>query len=897
MLLASRRLPGIRFEAPPPPPALVLPRMDVAGFVGYASAGPPDVPVPVEDAGEFADVFGDDLPLAWDDARGEPAYAALAPAVRSFFRNGGRRCFVVRVADRDARATAFEVPGLVGVSGSRRVHALLRARSVGAWADAIRVGAAVTATPLMVRNVALRAGTFDVIVSAGAVETGDMVRLRFGGWTLLAAVAATSAGGPAQASPVDPARSALLSVTAGERLWVAPVDELPAVVRAVWAGPVGALRSAGASVRSDGRVLVRTAFERAPGPEALVRLTGGPDDVWARVAECERSADGLVLRCEAVRLRSTPPPGLLSPRGRMPAERLELELRTQSATASGRLGGLGFALGHPRFVGDLPADDELYAGEAPDQPELWRDARAPRFALAAPPDDGARPPAYFPVLTSLLADRRLAALPPEAAARRRDGVTRFHPSVFVDERLADLRTTALLAQADHVRYGAGLATPERLRGLHALLGVDAVSLVAVPDAAQAGWVAAPQADPAPPAEEPPAEEPDSGTFRACAPSALVAPDLEATGDAGAGTLALTWDAPPSGSEVEVEEAADAAFETAAVIYRGGGRELTLGGRPDGPHWYRARFVAPAAAGPRTALGPVGTLLRPRALLRRPDQYSDRVLVAVHRALVRMCAARGDLFALLALPEHYSAAAAIGHPAALRVQQAAPANVPALGEGETMTLSYAALHHPWLVTVSEERPGELRRVPPDGAMAGVAARRSVERGAWVAPANVELLDVVALSRATEAPRRSELFDAQVNVVERTPRGFMALSADTLAAHPDLRPVNVRRLLQLLRRLALRHGETYTFEPNGDELRRTTEHGFETVLGALFVLGAFSGAHPDEAFRVVAGSPPNTPRTLDAGQLVVELKVAPSRPLAFLTVRLVRAGDGRLVVETV
>jgi phage tail sheath protein FI len=48
-------------------------------------------------------------------------------------------------------------------------------------------------------------------------------------------------------------------------------------------------------------------------------------------------------------------------------------------------------------------------------------------------------------------------------------------------------------------------------------------------------------------------------------------------------------------------------------------------------------------------------------------------------------------------------------------------------------------------------------------------------------------------------------------------------------------------------------------------------------------------------VNTGSPPNTPESMDQGRLIVELKVAPSRPLAFLTVRLVRTGDGSLQVE--
>jgi hypothetical protein len=48
---AVRRLPGIRFEASAPPLDEVLPRMDIAAFVGFAASGPVHLPVAVESAG------------------------------------------------------------------------------------------------------------------------------------------------------------------------------------------------------------------------------------------------------------------------------------------------------------------------------------------------------------------------------------------------------------------------------------------------------------------------------------------------------------------------------------------------------------------------------------------------------------------------------------------------------------------------------------------------------------------------------------------------------------------------------------------------------------------------------------------------------------------------------
>src|SRR5262245_23299339 len=99
---ALRGLPGIRIDIAPPPLAEVLPRMDVAVFVGFAATGPTHRPVVIESVAQYPAVFGPDAPLGWDGERGERVYANLGPAVRAFFSNGGRRCWVIRVARTQA---------------------------------------------------------------------------------------------------------------------------------------------------------------------------------------------------------------------------------------------------------------------------------------------------------------------------------------------------------------------------------------------------------------------------------------------------------------------------------------------------------------------------------------------------------------------------------------------------------------------------------------------------------------------------------------------------------------------------------------------------------------------------------------------------------------------------
>jgi phage tail sheath protein FI len=249
----------------------------------------------------------------------------------------------------------------------------------------------------------------------------------------------------------------------------------------------------------------------------------------------------------------------------------------------------------------------------------------------------------------------------------------------------------------------------------------------------------------------------------------------------------------------------------------------------------------------------------------------------------VCAARGDVFAVLALPRHYREHDALGHGGGL---------VAASTAGRT--LSYGALYHPWLIERGDHLTGTLREQPPDGAVCGKIARRTLLSGAWIAPANDPLADVLALAPKLSPSRWLDLQEAAVNVVRQEPLGFVLFSANTLSPDEDLRPINVRRLLILLRRLALRRGASYVFEPNDTAFRRLVQRGFEATLDDLFVRGAFAGDTPTTSFRVDTGPGLNTAQSVDAGRFIVEMRVAPSRPLTFVTVRLVQTSDRVLSV---
>jgi hypothetical protein len=955
----QRRLPGIRFEAQPPPTDTLLPRMDVAGFAGFAVSGPLHCPVAIEDPAAFAQIFGPDTPLPWDAEHNTWAAAHLGPCVRAFLANGGRRCWVVRVADAEqAAANRFRLPGVLAVyagpAGSFEVReAAAWARSQGSWADDIRVGTGVTLAPTVVRRFEFNAGDQRVRLQLdGASQRGDLLRLSFPEDRLVVIAAVENI---VTSTPLEPSASQTYETLTyeGRAIWWRSLEpqELGAGT-ASWAtrDGGGSLPILSLQVVEQGAFTAVLAADltTAPAPgTALQVVCAQPDPIWLLVADVQAQQAGasgatVVVTGPGMALLAGPPamPDTL-PR----CERLQLQL---SAVAAGsnplRLENLSFVPGSARFWGALPTDAELFAVAAPgehnEQIELWRLAAAPRFPLAG--REPGLPPgmpseldsALFTFPISVAAAPDLLVLPdiPSGAALSRDGLAVFSERLFLDPELIDTPANSVMSLADEIRY-LGPAT-RRLQGIHALLALDEVTLVAAPDAVHRPWQPVQASDPLPAKEsdpllrpewwhyqgcEPkalPVAEPPWGNFLDCAIRVIAPPELTIDSVAANGTLQLSWtaaypkDAGAAAADTTtvdtasyvLEEATEFDFGDAVILYAGNATSYTLIGRSPGDYYYRVRGILGAntsdwSNGVPARVGAGGGWeipLLPDAT--PPDaELAAFELLAVQRAMLRMCAARGDMLAVLSLPLHCREDEAIAH-----LHRLSPSAHPIFSPdgsirdlpysfGERFVLSYAAAYHPWLVV--REESGALRTIPPDGAACGVIARRTLARGAWIAPANERLLRVVALAPALNPQRRLELHAAQLNVIRQEPNGFLTFNADTLSLDPDLLQINVRRLLHLLRRVALRLGADFVFEPHDETFRRMVRRSIEGVLGGLFARGAFVGRTPEAAYQVILRS---TEQDVDQGRFLVDLKVAPALPMTFLTVRLVQV-DGRTVVS--
>lgn len=971
----ARRLPGIQVDVAPPPPVEALPRMDVAVFVGFAATGPLHRPVAVESPSQFAAVFGGDAPLAWDARRGTRLFAYLGPSVRAFFANGGHRCWVIRVAhsaasvalrprDADAvhaaAANRFPVPGMLALAdevspaSDALSPAMLAARCEGAWSDGHALSSALQRRGFAIED-------WSATDSPGGVRRSFTCRqwLAAGDLLMIGDDAArcaylrvdrVSTAGTAAAPYTVEAR--VLAAFERERIPVSPpsiagdalvtgcVDAVSARIErsdetgdALWLHFDGAVPSSvqvGQWIRFDDGSGLR--WLRVDAVELQARADGGSPDAGAearvvaaigpawRVLESPPSsafdaafdtvATAQLLSCELRCIAENPG-----------AQRLRDRLRDLALTP--------LRVGNPW---ELQRDDD-YHRERNDASVLAPEDLL-RFPLA--PEPGAAPVAWLPLGVGAVFGAAQKPLPQAATALERDGLVPFDSTLFLDPELRGDSVDGLLGHAEDIRILR--AQPRDLIGLHAVLGIGAgglfgeTSLMAVPDAMHPGWHRredAPVDDVDPPQPRAPAHwaahrgaclprdggttvAPDFGVFLDCGTRRIDAPSLSGPQQPlQPGAFRLEWSDVGAGSVYTLYEATQSDFSDERAVYSGADRDHVALVPREGV--YRYRVVAHQGSERSAASDPVVVVVRAEEWVEAlPDDGGHEAeWLAIHRAMLRMSAACGDLFVVLSMPRHFETAQALRYVQRLRALRVPPlaGDADAFGFNEARATSYGAIYLPWLQSAA--RGGDarsahdpaigadgatmVRALPPDGFTVGVLAARATDRGAWIAAANAPLRDVVALATRVPASDRQVLQDAQINLLRDDPRGFLALSADTLAHEDALLPVNVRRLLILLRRLALRRGTGYVFEPNGPMLRRAIQRGFDLLLGELYARGAFAGATPAQAFRVVTDEGINTPAGVEAGRLFVELRVAPSLPMRFIAVRLAQSGERLSVSE--
>jgi phage tail sheath protein FI len=288
---------------------------------------------------------------------------------------------------------------------------------------------------------------------------------------------------------------------------------------------------------------------------------------------------------------------------------------------------------------------------------------------------------------------------------------------------------------------------------------------------------------------------------------------------------------------------------------GGGRDGLFIGRDGGP-------------GARTGLKCLDEVDE-IAIILAPGQVSP----AVQDALLSHCETRKDRFAILDSPETI---------------QGGVDKLPKPRDSK-----YGAYYFPWIQVYDPDKGNIF--VPPSGHIAGVYSRTDSERGVHKAPANEIIRGALGMKYNVSKGEQDLLNPKGINAIRFMNGAIRIWGARTLSTDPSWRYINVRRLFIMVESSIERATQWVVFEPNDHRLWKRVQRTIASFLTLLWRNGALMGTAPEQAFYVKCDDETNPPEVIDAGQLVVEIGLAPVKPAEFVIFRIGQMASGGGVEE--
>ncbi|HYF26978.1 MAG TPA: phage tail sheath subtilisin-like domain-containing protein [Baekduia sp.] len=194
--------------------------------------------------------------------------------------------------------------------------------------------------------------------------------------------------------------------------------------------------------------------------------------------------------------------------------------------------------------------------------------------------------------------------------------------------------------------------------------------------------------------------------------------------------------------------------------------------------------------------------------------------------------------------------------------------------------FAAMYYPWLEVMDPITKRPIL-VPPSGHMAGVWARTDGTRGVHKAPANEVVLGANGLGYQVTHEEQGNLNRNGVNCIRAfRGRGIRVWGARTMSSDPEWRYLNVRRLFNFISESIIEGTQWAVFEPNDERLWIALRVSTSNFLTRVWRDGALFGATPSEAFFVRCDAETNPPDLVEAGQVTIQVGIAPVKPAEFV-----------------
>jgi uncharacterized protein len=241
-------------------------------------------------------------------------------------------------------------------------------------------------------------------------------------------------------------------------------------------------------------------------------------------------------------------------------------------------------------------------------------------------------------------------------------------------------------------------------------------------------------------------------------------------------------------------------------------------------------------------------------------------------------------------------------------QIALANTYTGGSAGANALGYGAVYYPNLTipTPTSSTPGATTLVYPGGAVAAKYVTTDASRGVFKSPAGLEarLSNVVSVPTLTNVELDSlntgvtslstGVNATPVNAIRYIPgAGIVVMGARTLNTGYQYKYVSVRRSLIYIRKLLTDLTSFAMFESNDQRLWARLQNTCESALIGFWQSGGLKGSTAQDAFYVKSDSTINTPASISAGEVHLEIGVALQRPAEFVVIRISQYDSGSVV----
>jgi phage tail sheath protein FI len=199
-------------------------------------------------------------------------------------------------------------------------------------------------------------------------------------------------------------------------------------------------------------------------------------------------------------------------------------------------------------------------------------------------------------------------------------------------------------------------------------------------------------------------------------------------------------------------------------------------------------------------------------------------------------------------------------------------------------NYAAIYWPWIQIADPLTSNRAYVVPPMGHIAGIYARTDSTRNVGKAPGGTvdgALQFLIGLERNNTQGERDTVYPKRINpLINSSQTGLAVWGVRTIASDSTWRYINARRLFMFVEKSIYNSTQWIVFENNGQGLWARIKAQINGFLGNLFNDGYFAGTSPNQAFFVICDETNNTAASISAGQVVIDVGIAPNKPAEFV-----------------